>query len=526
MQNKSFIFLTIAVLTVIQTFSQSVHIYEFTSLFPDEQKMQFVIPNTHSFQVIAQKNDTLSDASLFKGFTNLALYVPDTGSSKKGKIVVNHSNSSEGTTLFNLELVPVGTKFLWQNTYSVPVNYSSVQGVNNLANGGLTPWGTVVVSEKETLPSPDTNGDGYYDTGWFTELDIQTKTPLRKLFKMGRTPHENIVFRNDKKTCYFGADDGINGYIYKFVADTAEKLYSGKLYVLKLTGLPHTSSSGTWELLNTASPVQCNNIGSAAQAAGATNFNQVGSVAISPLDNKVYFVSKSSGRVFRFRDNGNSADQFSIFVESTSYPLTHNAGTENALWGFGHEHIAFDNAGNLWILQNAGKYYLWVVEPSHTQLSPKIKLFAIAPTDAKLKGISFTPDNRFMFITIHEPAPSNNANQTDEAGKIVHFNRSVVLAIARKEAFLPTHLTDIYSLQNPVKVYPNPVQEILYISGLSEIKYLQNMYIIDAQGKIITQYTAIPKTETYSICTQNLCSGLYHIVFQGERVFSISFVKE
>lgn len=526
MKSKIFISVMFLITVCVQGFSQSLNVYEFVSLFPDEQKMQFVLPNTHHFQVIAQKNDTLSDFSLFKGFTDFSMYIADSGSSKKGKLIVNHTTGNEGTTLFNLNLALVGTKFLWQNMYAAPLNYSSVQGTNNLACGGITPWGTVVVSEKENLPSPDNNGDGYYDTGWFVEVDIAIQTPIRKLFTMGRAPHHNIVFKEDKKTCYFGADDGLNGYVYKFVADTAEKLHSGKLYVLKLTGLPHTASSGTWELLNTSVPSQCNNIGSAAQAAGATNFNQVGSVAISPLDNKIYFVSKSSGRVFRFRDNGSSVDQFGMFVESASYPLTHSTGTENALWGFGHEHIAFDNAGNLWVMQNAGKYYLWVVEPAHTLLSPKVKLFAITPIDAKLKGLSFTPDNRFMFMTIEQTSTGNTANQTDEAGKTIHFNRSTVLAVARKEAFLPTYLTPSCTSQNTIQLYPNPVQETLYLSGMQEIKNLQNMYIIDSQGKIIVRHSIQTPTDLYPIDTKNLCSGLYRIVLQGQRTLSVSFVKE
>jgi len=525
MKNKIFIILAFFWLIGIEGFSQFSNVYDFISLFPDEQKAQFVFPNTHSFQVIAQKNDTLSDASLFKGFTNFCMYMSDSGSSKKGKLVVNHTTNNEGTTLFDLDLVPVGTKFLWQNTYSTPLNYSSLQGINNLANGGITPWGTAVVSEKETLPSPDNNGDGYYDTGWFVEVDIITKTPLRKLFALGRAPHENIAFKNDKKTSYFGADDGLNGYIYKFVADTAEKLSSGKLYVLKLTGLPHTASVGTWELLNNTVPSQCNTIGSAAQAAGATNFNQVGSVVISPLDNKIYFTSKSTGRIFRFRDIGNSVDQFNVFVESASYPLNHSTGTENALWGFGHEHIAFDNAGNLWVIQNAGKYYLWVVAPDHTLLSPKVKLFGITPIDAKLKGLSFTPDNRFLFMSIYEPAASNNANQTDEAGKIIRFNRSTVITVARKEAFLPTQINDVQNLQSTLQVYPNPAQDVVYLSDLEKAKSLQNVYIIDAQGKTVARYTP-SATGIHSIDIKNLSAGLYRIVVQGEAIFTTPLIKQ
>lgn len=509
-----------------QTFSQSVNVYDFTSLYPDNQKPQFSIPSTHSFQAIAQKNDTLSDSSLLKGFSNFAMYVPDSGSSKKGKIVVNHTTANEGTTVFNLELLPVGIKYLWQNTHTYTINYNVLQGTTQLAGGGISPWGRVIVSEKESTLSPDNNSDGYYDTGWFVELDTTVQYPIRKLFALGRAPHENIAFKQDKKTCYFGADDGLNGYLYKFVADSTEKLNSGKLYVLKLTGLPHTASVGTWELLNNTAPYQCNAIGSAAQAANATNFNEVGSVAISPLDNKIYFTSKSSGRIFRFRDNGDAVDQFSIFVESASYPITHSTGTENALWGVGHEHIAFDNAGNLWVMQNAGKYYLWVVEPNHLLLSPKIKLFGICPTGGKLKGLSFSPDNRFLFLTIHEPGSSNNANQIDEANKTIDFNRSTVLVIGRKEAFLPTHIANMSMVSNAIQVYPNPGQEIIHLSGLENVPHLQEIYIIDTQGKIVHKYqNPLPKMGTYTIPIKNLHAGLYRIVLQGQTIVSKSFIK-
>ncbi len=111
------------------------------------------------------------------------------------------------------------------------------------------------------------------------------------------------------------------------------------LYVLKLAGAPGTATTGMWMQVPNSTPTECNNVTAYAASIAATNFNSIEDVEISPLDSMIYFTSKSSSRVYRFKDNhsvGNNNDvtNCEVFVgnASTMYTIDYNGGTASEQW--------------------------------------------------------------------------------------------------------------------------------------------------------------------------------------------------
>ncbi len=109
----------------------------------------------------------------------------------------------------------------------------------------------------------------------------------------------------------------------------------------------------------------------------------------------------------------------------------------DAGWGIGNDNLAFDGEENLWVLQDGGNNHIWVVGPTHTAGTPAVRLFGKTPSGSEPTGITFTPDYRFMFISIQHPAAGNTAAQTDAAGVSVVFNAASTLVIARVENLGP-----------------------------------------------------------------------------------------
>jgi secreted PhoX family phosphatase len=103
-------------------------------------------------------------------------------------------------------------------------------------------------------------------------------------------------------------------------------------------------------------------------------------------------------------------------------------------WGTGNDSLAFDGEGNLWVLQDGDENYIWVVEKSHTQDQPKVNLFGIAPLGSEPTGITFTPDYKYLFMSIQGPDETNESSeQIDAAGRGISFNNHISIVIAREE---------------------------------------------------------------------------------------------
>jgi hypothetical protein len=237
------------------------------------------------------------------------------------------------------------------------------------------------------------------------------------------------------------------------------------MYVLKLdsslssNGAP-LKSTGVWIQVPNTTKAQRNFAYDLAANLGGTPFDGVEDAEIGP-DSMIYFTSKIYGRVYRFNDNGNAVTNFESYVGGRSYLINHPNGPTNVAWGTGNDNLAFDNEGNLWVFQDGGNNYIWVVKNGHTQASPKVQLFGCVPAGAEPTGITFSPDNRFMFMSIQHPSTTNRSVMKDATGNNVVFNASATLVVGLKQDLgsdqtkISREITSI-DFDNLLRTYPNP----------------------------------------------------------------------
>ncbi|MFS4428531.1 alkaline phosphatase PhoX [Chryseobacterium sp. S90] len=487
--------------TTIPVACSGTHISCFTSIVPTAQTDKLIIPAEHKYQLILKEGDSYTEGGgLVGGQNDFTAYVPKTGSSTNGYLSVNHETNPGGVTM--AEINYNATSKLWQLTKSRAVSFSDPSLVQTIRNcsGGITPWGTVVTAE-ESVTSNDVNNDGYKDYGWLVEIDPATAQVISKntdgskgkLWQMGIMNHENVVVNNAGTTAYYGEDGGTH-MVYKYVMDTPNNLSSGNLYVLKLdqglsTAGDPVGTTATWVQVPNKTKADQNNTASLAQSLGGTKFNGVEDVDISPLDGKIYFTAKGLDRVYRLQDNGTTASQVETFVGggSSVYSFNTAQGMKSEAWGDGNDNLTFDELGNLWVLQDGGKNYIWVIAPDHTQANPKVKLFASMPAGSEPTGLTFTPDHKFGFFSIQHP-DSTISTDVDATGNTINYKgKSATIVIALKnnlgtEGTLGT--IDSKTAENTVTVAPNPTSGIVKINSVKGLKDISvTAYSMD--GKIV-----------------------------------------
>ena len=420
------------------------HISCFNSVMPIDKTDSMGIPATHTFQRLVKEGDTYTNGSPVGSSFDFTPYVGRNGSSKNGFMGINYeTNPNGGFGLYNVsQNCETG---LWKVDSSMAVDFTTdIVRTERNCSGGITPWGTMVTAE-ESLTAGDANGDGYEDIGWLVEIDPVTKKvkqygngKFEKLWAFGRISHENACFSNDSVTGYTGEDDA-TGNIFKFVASTKTNLSTGTLYVLKLdSGLANNeprANKGVWVVVPNTSITDRNNTKALAAALGGTFFNGIEDVEINPVDGKLYFTAKGNNRVYRFSDNGGTVTNFETYIGGTSYRINTTGGAVTEPWGAGNDNLTFDSRGNLYVLQDGGRDHVWMVRNGHTQSNPKVELFMTTPSGSEPTGMTLTPDERFMFISIQNPSPQGTTIQKDAEGNDVIINRNSALVIGRKESY-------------------------------------------------------------------------------------------
>jgi hypothetical protein len=403
------------------------------------QTAGFIIPSTHTFQYIMAQNDPYSiGGGNMAGLHDFTGFLPVDGlggSSTEGYLMINHENTTGSVSQLGLHFdVYTG---LWVVDSSKAIDFSQVAGTSRNCSGGITYWKTTVTSE-ETMTTGDSNGDGYIDRGWHVELDPQTGKPVDydndgipdKMWALGRSNKENIVFKNDSLTAYFGLDDTNNGFLFKFVANQKADFSSGTLYVLTSPSL--LAPSGTWVQVPNTTQADRNNSQSLANGLGARNYTRIEDVEIGP-DGMIYFAATTSGRIYRLQDNGATISDFEIYIQGNQgYTYATDNGIQTTTFASA-DNLAFDNDGNLWINCDGGCSPIWVAQAGHSMGDPKMELFARTPSGSESTGATFSPDGKFMFLSIQHPNTGNSTQVTDAAGNNVVFNRSTTIVIARKE---------------------------------------------------------------------------------------------
>ena len=419
------------------------HIGCFTSVQPQSQAQILRYPLTsHRFQRLAKGGDPLTLGGTFAAAPDFTNYVPNltfpggtpTYSSVLGDLAVNNESDPGGVSVLHIKLN--NTSKLWLIDSSANVNFTAPNLVKTARNcsGGLTPWNTTVTAE-ETYTTGDANGDGYDDVGWLVEIDPVTRQVRDysndgikdKLWAMGRMSHENVVFKNDSLTAYFGEDGGTQ-CLYKFVANQKMRFDAGTLYVMQRTG-----STGTWIQVSNTTQADRNTVSTRASGLGGTNFNGIEDVEINPLNGMIYFASKGNAIIYRFTDNGSNVSYFEDFVgnASTNYSINYGTGTQAEAWGSGIDNLVFDNLGNLWANQDGSRNHWWVIRPDHTPVTPKVDLFATTPAGTESTGLTFTPDYKYGFISFQHPS-ANTTAQVDAAGSNVIWNTTGTIVFSNK----------------------------------------------------------------------------------------------
>jgi len=477
----------------------AMHISCFTSIVPTAQTSKLIIPAEHKYQLILKEGDNYTEGGgLVGGQNDFTAYVPKNASSTNGYLSVNHETNPGGVTMAEINY-NASTK-LWQLSRSRAVSFSSPSLVQTIRNcsGGITPWGTVITAEEQTT-SGDVNADGMKDYGWLVEIDPATAQVVSqnadgskgKLWQMGIMNHENVVINNAGTIAYYGEDGGTH-MVYKYVMDTPNNLSSGNLYVLKLDqGLSNgdpVAATATWIQVPNKTKADQNNTPALAQSLGGTSFNGIEDVDISPIDGKIYFTAKGLNKVYRLKDNGTTASQVETFVGglSTNYSFTTAQGTKTEAWGDGNDNLTFDELGNLWVLQDGGKNYIWVVAPDHTQANPKVKLFASMPAGSEPTGLTFTPDYKFGFFSVQHP-DSTISTDVDATGNTIDYrgkSATVVVALKNNLGTAGTLGTIDAQVESTVTVAPNPTSGMVKINSPKGLKnILITAYSID--GKIV-----------------------------------------
>lgn len=388
-----------------------------------------------------QGEDYTKGTGKVPGNHDFTAYVPLNGSSTEGHLAINHENTPGGVSIVDLHFNDSTQLWVKDTTQAVDFFNSDIVTTTRNCSGGITPWGTVITAE-ESSNGGDANNDGYNDVGWLVEIDpitAQVKSygngKQEKLWAAGNISHENAVVLDDSITLYTGEDGGCSA-VFKFVADKKTDLSSGTLYALKLdfplSGGEPVTTKGKWVVVPNTTVAERNNTRSLAIALGATNFSGVEDIEISPVDGKMYFTSKGNGRVYRFTDQDSVVSNFETFVGGMSYTLNTVDGIFTEAWGGGNDNLTFDDQGNLWVLQDGGRNYIWVVRADHTQKKPKVELFASSPIGSEPTGLTFSPDYRFAFVSIQHPS-SSNALQQDATLNDVKFNVSSTIVYARNK---------------------------------------------------------------------------------------------
>jgi hypothetical protein len=150
-----------------------------------------------------------------------------------------------------------------------------------------------------------------------------------------------------------------------------------------------------------------------------------------------------------------------------------------------------------------------------------VEIFASTPKGSEPTGITFSPDKKYLFMSVQHP-DSTNILQQDASGNFVQFNKSSMIVIARKE-FLgnasPLSLVNQEKKDVQIRIFPNPFSEEINITYSGNIHQNVLLEIVDIIGKVVYhQQLELSSDVKQTIFSKSLLDGVYWIRINGPLI--------
>lgn len=267
-----------------------------------------------------------------------------------------------------------------------------------------TPWGTLLFAEE--------NPGGRLFEAYLDPKDPTKVTRIEERRQAGILRHEGIEALSNGTV--FVIDELNGGSIYKFVPAKRGDLSRGRLYALKLTGLPDaqqkwnqatfTAKVGAfqWVPLNMDQVVV--DADAAANAVNATEFGRPEDVEV--IGNTLYVANTSEDRVVAIDLR---KQVLSGFVEAgVNTPVEDRAAK---VTGFhSPDNLAQGPDGRLWVVEDNFASDIWAAGADNNRdgRADKVQLFAsLKDTGAEISGIYFGKDPKTLFFNVQHPDKPN-----------------------------------------------------------------------------------------------------------------------
>lgn len=326
--------------------------------------------------------------------------------------------------------------------------------------------------------------------GWIVEIDpYNPESAPKKRTALGRFKHENAAYaisKDNRVVIYMGDDERFD-YIYKFVsagkyregdrANNMDLLDTGTLYVAQFsakTAQGEGMGDGQWIELSMSNPkvvaagfkdladvlVHARLV---ADAVGATKMDRPEWITVHPTTQEVYATLTNNsrrksgqedavnpradnvyGQIVRWREaSGDAAAlrfDWDLFVLGGNPAVNAKgdlkAGSPNVTADNmfnSPDGLGFDKAGRLWI-QTDGNYsnakaYAGMGNNQMLCADPKtkeIRRFLVGPKECEITGLTFTPDQKTLFINVQHPGERGNSHWPD-GGDAIPRSATVVI---------------------------------------------------------------------------------------------------
>ncbi len=374
----------------------------FGELVPDPKGI-FDLPPGFQYKILAYSGGKLSDGKPVPLYPDGMAAFPVAGG--KIALICNHelgAGQTPGVTAAAADTYdPVAsggtTTLILNQKREVEQHYVSLAGTMRNCAGGVTPWGTWISCEENTM-TPQIDAAFQQKHGYNFEVKPTGLSQPIPLKAMGRFNHEAIAV--DPATGYvYQTEDRNDSCIYRFRPYQRGNLAAGgQLEALAIAGQKTLDTTKTFPV-NKAFPVtwipldnvdpEADTLRYAAQEQGAAIFKRGEGMIYG--QGKVYWTCTSGGdrnrgQIFEYEP---ATNQLKLFVEAAKSGILEYP-----------DNLTIAPFGDLMVCEDGSPdQFLFGVNPAGECY--RFARNAVSP--GELAGVCFSPDGQTMFVNIYQP---------------------------------------------------------------------------------------------------------------------------